>query len=221
MGDIDKIIKLKVPVCMEGSFIGQTAFGTEKLFMDARENVAHRFVAVENGTDALALMNSGVYGNHFEDGAIYMSLVRGATYCTHPIEDRQLFPLGRFTKKIDQGENTYSFRLGVLNKNHLERSTQEFVQTPYGLNIFPIRAEGNTLSEFQVFLEDETVAVVTIKKADERDAILFRLLNNTEEQAETVLTVNSTKLPLVFGKYEVKTVLYENNSLFECEELII
>ena len=42
LGDIDKIIKLKVPVCMSGDFIGQTAFGTEKLFMDARENVAHR-----------------------------------------------------------------------------------------------------------------------------------------------------------------------------------
>lgn len=221
LGDIDKIIKLKVPVCMEGSFIGQTAFGTEKLFTDARENVAHRFVAVENGEKALALMNTGVYGNHFQDGAIYMSLVRGATYCTHPIEDRQLFPLGRFTKKIDQGENTYSFRLGLLNKNRLERLTQEFVQKPYGLNIFPIRTEDNTVSEFQVFLEDETVSVVTIKKVDGREAILFRLLNNTEERAETVLHVNDERLPLVFGKYEVKTILYENNGLVECDELII
>ena len=220
-GDVDKMIKLKVPVCEEGRLIGQTAFGMEELFTDARENVAHRFVAVENGKHALTLMNTGVYGSHYEDGAIYMSLVRGATYCAHPIGDRQLIPSDRFTKKIDQGENNYSFRLGLVESTKLERATQEFVQKPYGLNIFPIPTEENKFLSFQVFLEDETVAISTIKKADEREAILFRLLNNTDKQTETVLHVNDVKLPLVFGKYEVKTILYEDNSLFEWEEMII
>ena len=221
LGDIDKIIKLKIPVCMSGDFIGQTAFGTEKLFMDARKNVAHRFVAVENGEKALALMNTSVYGNHFENGTIYMSLVRGATYCTHPIEDRQLFPLGRFTKKIDQGENTYSFRLGLVERKHLERMTQEFVQKPYGLNIFPIRTEHHVSTAFNVSLEDDVISVVTIKKADNREAIIFRLMNNTESQIETALNVNEARLNLIFNKYEVKTVLYEGQKLFEEKELII
>ncbi len=221
LGNIDKIIKLKIPVCVKGDFIGQTAFGTEKLFMDARENVAHRFVAIEDNRDALVLMNTGVYGNHFENDAIYMSLVRGATYCTHPIEDRTLFPMGRFTKKIDQGENTYSFRLGVLNKDGLERSTQEFVQKPYGLNVFPIELKKDEVPEFKVFLEDEIISICTIKKADGREGILFRLLNNTERKIETVLHVNDVILQLRFGKYEVKTVLYENKELSELSELII
>ena len=46
MGDINKIVKLKVPVSLRGKLIGQTAFGTDELFMDARENVAHRFVCL-------------------------------------------------------------------------------------------------------------------------------------------------------------------------------
>ena len=221
LGDVDKIIKLKVPVCQDGNFIGQTAFGTEGMFMDARENVAHRFVAVEKDGRALALMNTAVSGNHFEHGAIYMSLVRGATYCTHPILDRQLLPTGRYTKKMDQGENTYSFRLCAMDRNKLERETQEFVQKPYALNIFPIRTEDYATSEFEVALEDEVISVVTIKKTDGREAILFRLLNNTEDRIETALHVNGVSLPLKFGKYEVKTVLYENQKLFEVSELII
>ena len=43
-----------------------------------------------------------------DNGALYMSLVRGVTYCAHPIADRELLPADRFTKKIDQGENRYS-----------------------------------------------------------------------------------------------------------------
>lgn len=221
VGDIDKIVKLKVPVCVEGNFVGQTAFGTESLFVDARENVAHRFVAVEYGQKALTLMNNGVYGNHFEDGAIYMSLVRGATYCAHPILDRELIPSDRFTKKLDQGENTYSFRLGVLDRDHLERATQEFVQKPYGLNIFPIASENKDVTEFNVFLEDNTVSVAAMKKVDKEDAILFRLFNNTENSVETAINVNRKRLPLAFGKYEVKTVIYKNNNMYELIELII
>lgn len=150
-----------------------------------------------------------------------MSLVRGATYCAHPIEDRELIPSDRFTKKIDQGENTYSFRLGLVERDKLERVTQEFVQKPYGLNIFPIPVEKKAGESFDVSLEDGTISLVTMKKVDGREGILFRLLNNTEKSVETALRVNQEKLPLNFGKYEVKTVLYEFGKLKEWGELII
>jgi len=221
LGDVDRIIKLKVPVSMEGKLVGQTVFGTEDLFMDARENVAHRFVAIKNGDRALALMNTGVYGSHYEDGAIYMSLVRGATYCAHPIDDLELIPTDRFTKKLDQGESSYSFRLGLVDSKKLERLTQEFVQKPYGLSIFPIPVKEANRKAFQVSLADETVSVVTIKKADGTDGILFRLINNTESPVSTALSVNEESIPLVFGKYEVKTVLYAHNKLTECPEMRI
>ena len=220
MGDVDKFVKLKLPVAIDGKLIGQTAFGTEELFTDGRENVAHRFVAVDNGEKCLVLMNDSVYGSHFEKGALYMSLVRGVTYCAHPIPERQLIPTDRFTKKVDQGENRFAFRLGVVDRSQLERATQEFTQKSYALNIFPTprTAEPKT---FDVALDDDTVSLVAMKKADGRKGILFRLLNNTENAVETALTVYGTRLPLYFGKYEVKTVLYEDGKLTEMEQLII
>ncbi len=220
MGDVDKFVKLKVPVAISGKLVGQTAFGTEELFVDGRENVAHRFVAVDNGEKCLVLMNDSVYGSHFEKGALYMSLVRGVTYCAHPIPDRPLIPLDRFTKKVDQGENRFSFRLGAVDRDQLERATQEFTQKSYALNIFPTprTAEPKT---FDVSLGDDTVSLVAMKKADDRTGILFRLLNNTDKAVETYLAVDGTRLPLSFGKYEVKTVLYENGELTELDQLII
>ena len=129
-------------------------------------------------------------------------------------------PTDRFIKKIDQGENIYSFRLGVVERDKLERATQEFTQKPYALNIFPTKATMDKKT-FDVTMEDDTVALVTMKKADGRNAIIFRLHNNTENTVETALCAEGKRLPLRFGKYEVKTVLYENGALMESELLLI
>ncbi len=223
MGDVDKFIKLKLPVC-EGQLMGQTAFGTEPLFMDARENAAHRFLAIDCGEKSLAVMNTGTYGSHYENGAIYLSLVRGVSYCAHPIRERQLIPTDRFVKKIDQGENNFSFRLAVVPTERIERATQEFVQKPYGLNIFPTKVASSvteSAKEFAVSLDDEVVSVVTIKKADDKNALIFRLLNNSKHGVETALNVCGSRLPLSFGRYEVKTVICDENGLHELGELLI
>ncbi|MBQ6936686.1 MAG: hypothetical protein IJN49_09090, partial [Clostridia bacterium] len=65
------------------------------------------------------------------------------------------------------------------------------------------------------------ISLVTMKKADNKTATIFRLLNNSCESIKTSLSVNSATLPLIFGKYEVKTVIYENGELREEEMLII
>jgi alpha-mannosidase len=221
LGDIDRIIKLKVPMAVSGTLIGQTAFGTDTLFMDARENVAHRFVALDTGEACVALLNKGVYGSHYENGCLYMSLVRGATYCAHPIEQRELIPSDRFTKKIDQGENRYSFRLTVSGRGQLERRAAEFVQKPYALNIFPVPCEAAEQRPFEVEMEGDVISMPAVKKAYGTDALIFRLLNNTPNAVESAIRVNGERLPLSFGKYEVKTVLYENGRLTESYELLI
>ena len=218
--DINKIVKLKLPFAKKGSLIGQGPFGTENLFMDARENVAHRFVALDTEKEWLALLNKDVYGSHFENDTLYMSLVRGVTYCAHPIGERELIPQDRYTKKVDQGENNYSFRLTLLQRNQLECKATEFVQKPYALNIFPIPSE-KTGTDLDISIGDDTISMPTVKKAYGKDGVIFRLLNNTPNQVDTYIKINDQRLPLKFGKYEVKTIAYENNTLWESFELLI
>ena len=221
MGDIDRIIKLKMPIEADGALIGQTAFGTDTLFMDARENVAHRFVALDTTDVCVALLNKGVYGSHYENGSLYMSLVRGVTYCAHPIEPRELIPSDKFTKKVDQGENNYSFRLTVAPRDLLERKTAEFVGKPFALNIFPIPATVKDKKPFDVMIGDDVVSLSALKKMDGAQAVVMRLLNNTPNAVSTYVEVNSSRLPLEFGKYEVKTVIFDGQSLTESYELLI
>ena len=220
-GDIDKIIKLRLPMQQAGALIGQAPFGTDTLFMDGRENVAHRFVALDTGDKCVALLNKSVYGSHFENGSLYMSLARGVTYCAHPIGTRELIPSDRFTKKIDQGENNYSFRLTVTDRNQLERKAEEFVKQPYALNIFPIPLENSKNAPLDISIGGDIISMPTVKKAYGKDAIIFRLLNNTENSVESYIKVNNACLDLSFGKYEVKTILYEKNTLTESYEMVI
>ncbi|MBR7100903.1 MAG: alpha-mannosidase [Clostridia bacterium] len=221
MGDIDRIVKLKLPLEAEGTLIGQVPFGTEPLFMDGRENVAGRFVAVDTDNGCVALLNNGVYGNHYESGSLYTSLARGVTYCAHPIGERQLIPDDRFTAKIDQGESRYSFRLTVAKREELERRALEFVQKPYALNIFPVPTESRKTKALEISVGGDHISVNTVKKAYGSDAVIFRLLNNSPESEESYLEVNGERLFLIFGKYEVKTVSYQNGILEESYELIV
>lgn len=221
MGDIDRIIKLKLPILADGELIGQVPFGTERLFTDGRENVAGRFVAIDTDGDCLALLNKGVYGSHYENGSLYMSLLRGVTYCAHPIGERPLIPDDRFTAKIDQGENNFSFRLTVAKRDSLERKALEFVEKPYALNIFPIPARKQSNGKLDISVGGSAVSVNTVKKAFGKDAVIFRLVNNSPRATESHLKVNSAYIPLSFGKYEVKTVVYENGALEESYEMLI
>ena len=49
----------------------------------------------------------------------------------------------------------------------------------------------------------------------------MRLHNDTNAPISTRVMINDAYLPLAFGKFEVKTVLYENGKLQELDEMII
>ena len=150
-----------------------------------------------------------------------MSLARGVTYCAHPIGQRQLIPVDRFTKKVDQGENSYSFRLSIVERGQLERKADEFTKKPYALNIFPVPQSTTKIKGLEISLSGDIISMPMVKKAYGRDAVIFRLLNNTENNVDSQLTVNGKAIGLSFGRYEVKTVVYENGTLTESYELLI
>lgn len=208
LGDANKMIKLAVPVFGSGKVIGQTAFGTEELFTDGREMISHRFTAVESGKKFVAIFDKSRYGGHFEDGTLYLSLVRGTTYCAHPIEDRKLIPDDRFTKKMDQGEHNYSFRVSVCDEIDLDRKANEFNRKPYAVNVFPL-GEMDTENEFTVSVSNQNISLVTMKKSDKRDGYLLRLINNYKDTQETTLTVGKATQNVTFTKYQVKTFFYD------------
>lgn len=217
--DINKMVKLALPVPGSEEVFGQTAFGTEKLYNDGRENISQRFTAVKAGDKYVTLLDSSCYGGHFEDGTLYRSLVRGTTYCAHPIQERQLIPTDRFTRKMDQSEHNYFFRLTVCDENEMERKAVEFNRKLYAVNVFPL-GESSDKTPFEVQLSNPDIVLATMKKADKRDGFILRLINNCGMQQTTDIKVNDAVVSVVFERYEVKTFLY-NGSLTELDAMEI
>ena len=223
LNDANRMLKLAVPVALTGDYIGQTAFGTEELYKDGRECVAQRFVAVRDADPVkpcLALFNQGTYGSSYVEGTVMMSLVRGATYCAHPIGDRPIIPTDRYVKKIDMGERTFKFRLMAADEVTLERLAMEYNMPPYACNVFPWGSD-DTAKEFALSISDKDVTLVTMKKRDRADSYIVRLFNGCGKAKNATVTLNGVALLLNFGKNEVKTVEYKDGILTEVEKMII
>ena len=92
---------------------------------------------------------------------------------------------------------------------------------PFALNIFPVPANTTGIGEFNVELGDGVTSLAAMKKADGKNAILLRLLNNSPDSLTSYIKINDSTMPLTFGKYEVKTIVYENGVLSESYELLI
>ncbi|MBO5648581.1 MAG: hypothetical protein J6S76_01550, partial [Clostridia bacterium] len=224
--DVDRMLKLAFPLTDSGDVIGQTAFGTEVLYRDGRENVAQRFVGLRGGDGVVtALFNRGTYGSSYADGVLSMSLIRGASYCAHPIGARPLIPDDKFVKKIDMGERNFFFRLDRVQEVSLERLAAEFNVLPYACNVFP--AESG-IAQCAVpgapvvpVISDREIVLVTMKRAQEGDGYLLRLLNNTAGARSCTVSMGGAELSLDFGAYKVRTVRFADGKLTEEAMLVI
>ena len=74
---------------------------------------------------------------------------------------------------------------------------------------------------FNVKLGGDIISMPTVKKMDGDKKIIFRLLNNTPDNVESFIEINGARFEISFGKYEVKTVVYDDGALSESYELLI
>ena len=205
----DKMLKLFIPTRLtESRYRGQTAFGIKALAHDGQEVVAQKWTMLESIQEgqAVTLVNDGLYGSSSADGAIYMSLLRGAGYCAHPIGERPILVQDRFLPRMDQGERLYTFRLnaGPIEErlDRIDREALVMNEKPYALSFFP-SGEGKLLSSF-LTLSDEVVQLSAFKKAEEADDYILRLYEPTGTPRKTVV-----EIPALALKKEVTLVGFE------------
>ena len=199
--------------------IGEQIFGEEELFVDGRENIAHNYLALKKGENYLEVVTPTTYGSSYLDGKLYLTLLRTATYCAHPTlpsYNRPLLRQGIYVPKIDIGEREFAFRLMVSEKKDLKRNADIFTEKPYALNVFPTIGE-KELPPICLRIDNPTISVCTMKKAELVDGYLIRLHNPTDSCVETSLKIGGTAICLRFGKYEVKTVCYDGAVCVEKE----
>jgi len=209
-----KALKVRIPATLSGKFVGQIPFGTEEFPQDGSERIAHRFVGIQEGEKALALYNDCTYGFSCQDSTIYATLLRGVAYCAHPIGDNPLIDTDRYIHSIEEGRHTFRFRISYDPVSQLENKAAEFMNVPYALNFFPHgrkpAAEG---LEKQLVIENREISLVAFYQ--EGDRYILRLLNNQDKQTTAEISLCGVNYTAAFGKYEAKTLCYEEGALKE------
>lgn len=218
--EVNKVTKLHVPT-IEGPYIGDQMYGTEELYNNGKECIAHDFVAVNTGTDEyLQIITPTTYASSYKDGEVKITLHRAVTYCAHPMGDRPLLRENIFIPKIDQAQCNYKFRICISNEESLQRNALEFAEMPYALNIFPT-IDKKTDNGMTIEVDNPCVRIATIKKGEQCDGYVFRLFNNSQKGTNCTLTCGNAKQTFAFGKFEIKTVIFNDNCLVENKKILI
>lgn len=215
-----KAIKLSLAVG-KGVYEGEQVFGKEELFDDGRECIAQNFVALKQTNDEyFEVVTPDNFGSSYNGKKISLTLIKTATYCAHPIPNRPLLQDGRFISKVDQGQRDFRFRIDTAKENELKAKADLFTETSYALNVFPTIDEKDD-NGFVVSRANPDISFVTLKKARQAKGYVMRLQNCSENAAHDTVRFGDKTLELSFGKYEVKTVVYNGETLYESKEMII
>lgn len=134
-GDKNKLVRLKLPVG-GGQLIGDGPFVIES--KGNNEVTFQKWLGKEKDGQITAVINDGIYGGKGTDDGIELTLLRGSGYLMHPIGDRQLYKHDRYMPRIESGRYVYNFRIFTGDASAVTRAAEEFNQSPYALNLFPI-----------------------------------------------------------------------------------
>ena len=218
--EASKAIKLTLAVG-GGTYVGEQVFGKEELFSDGRECIAQNFVALKKDSgEYLEVVTPDNFGSSYNGKEICLTLLKTATYCAHPVPNRPLLQEGRFISKVDQGQRDFQFRIDTAKESELKAKADLFTEKTYALNVFPTIDEKDD-NGFTIFRENPDISFVTLKKARQTKGYIMRLQNCSEKTARDTVKFGNRKLELSFGKYEVKTVIYNGETLYESKEMII
>ncbi len=211
--DKNKLIRLKIPAPV-GKVIGDGPYVVEEK-MTKREIAFQKWVGVKNDNgNVFSVINDGVYGGKFENGYIYITLLRGAGYCFHPIPDRELYPKDRYLPRIENGRYEYKFRIYCGNVKSVCEEAELFNQQPYALNVFPIGG-GAKRSEIKT---DSPVVMPMIRIKD--NGYEMRSFNPSESEEKFTLHIDGKEKSVSIKPYAIATIGYNDGVISESDDLL-
>ena len=222
-GEKQRLLRLNVPTTLKNSVcVGEQPYGEEKLKDDFEENVSQKFVYVSNGNDTLAAINNGIYASCFDgkSGNLKCTLLRSASYCAHPVNERVVMPQDRYMPYIEQGERDFSFIFSVGKADELKptlaRKAQHFNMKPMALSFYPTGIGKLPIYPLKL-VDTDCITINAFKKADCGDGYIIRLFNPTDKEQKCVLNFYDIVTSVSFGAYEIKTLRFDGKNFTETD----
>ena len=212
--DVNVMYKLSFDTCFsEAKFIGQTAFGSQKLEQDGREVVFQKWCAMKYGDKGIAVLNRGTYGGSGDGEKMKISLLRTAAYSAHPIsDDRPLCDKSMHHDHIDIGAREFEFRL-TTDVVKVDKEAEIYNQPCYALSFFP-SGEG-VKRNTEVLIDNDDVILTAFKEVNANPVMHLFNSKDCESVANVKLQNQTTKVTLM--PFEVKAFRVENGKLYACE----
>jgi len=211
----DKMLKLSIPTVLDdGEYLGQAAYGRQKLKTNGDEVVFQKWCAVvprKNGI-AVSVINDRIYGSDMKIGEIRLSLLRSPAYSWFNNKAWLAKERERFIPRQDQGERIFRFWVcGGPAKDRLKKIDHEAMilsESPFALPFFP-SGDGQKQKK-GIVLSNETVMVTAIKKAEAENNIIIRLFEPTGFRQVTLITLPwaSAKSRITLAPFEIKTLKF-------------
>ncbi len=211
------MLKLTVPTVCKERFIGQTAYGSEKLLTNGDEMVSHKWNVVTGAGKAVSVINTGTYGSSCENGELRITCLRSPGYSAgksdFSVRKPYIMEQDRFSPFIDQGEREFEFYLNASadTERHekIEREAAAKNEKPMALSFFPTGL-GKEVKSFAL-LDDKVISLAVFKRAEKSEKFVLRLFNPTAESRTTTLTIPSVdvKKTVSLAKYEFKSYAFD------------
>ena len=217
----NKLVKLKIPA-PEGIMIGDGPFVIEEKPLDSELSFQKWLGVKQDDGKVFAVINDGVYSGIIKDGYIYLTLLRGAGYCVHPLPideygtipgQRKLYPTDRYLPRVDSGRYTYRLRIMTGTVEEVTLMSELFNQKPYAISVFPIG-----VGERKVEIFTDVPVVMPTMKIGENGGYVMRFFNPELKDKTFTLTVNGNSQKITMAKAEVVSVIYDNGKFTVCHD---
>ena len=196
------IVKAHIPLINKEVICGQM-FGEEQINYLGNEHVAQEYVKIPFGESELGISLMNSYGVSYDNKTLKLSLLRGTTYCAHPIAKKPILEKNRYIPTMDLGLSEFDFTLFVEKENTVAATARQLIPA-YAIQLFP--SGKGKLKSCPLKLSDGRVLVEAFKQKQNGKGYILRLYNSTCEQIDCEVEFESKSLILSFNKYEVKTL---------------
>ncbi len=177
----DKMVKLSLPTLIKrGTFVGQTAFGQEKLSGSGMEEVYQKWAMLQSAKGSLAIINNGIYAGSMHGGELRVNLLHSPAYSGHPIGERRIIPGDRAFQRLDMGERSFCMNvIGYCAKADCELDMMAHVynERPMTLSFFPSGA--GIVPQNLIEIDDTSMILSAFKKAEDGNGYILRLFETT------------------------------------------
>lgn len=211
----NKLVRLRVPT-PNGVVVGDGPYTVEEKPMNTEASF-QKWVGVKKPDGKIfAIINDGIYGCKACNDYIELTLIRGAGYCFHPINDRELYSQDRYLPRIDCGRYEYRFRICDGDLSYVVQEAMNFNEKPYAVNIFPTGGETSN-----VHARVDGDVVTSVFKANDNGEYVFRLFNPTDTEKEVKTVVGNDFESLTVKPCEIVSVLYNGNKFTVSHDKIL